>query len=446
MGVTRPLISMVLIARDEAQNIERCFSSWWADVDEVVLCDTGSTDNTIAVARKFAKQHGNPNKLKIVRFEWVDDFAAARAYADTHATGEWLAWCDLDDTIEGFARARVQIEGLPAEINTVTARYDYAVDEHGNVFSQLWRERVVRHGHGEWQGEIHEVKIIENAQAAQLNPSACRWVHHRDHTGERSTRNLKLLEAWREREPGNPRCLLYLGTELMGLNRHEDAVEVFREHIAVEPHLDVRAGSTRLLCMCLTTRQPTPLEEMRAACAPILVEHPTWTDTYLTLAEIANDLQRYEQALLWADRAIELGQPQTPLVINPMQYTVHARMLRATSLWGVGRQDEALQLGREIMAVCPDYLNLGGLVDQWEGHVGAANGVRALLKLADLLAEQDDPERALRLLECAPRGVCDHPMLMAKRTDLQRQMNGAPWYPPLPADSEPARQLAELLS
>lgn len=439
----KPLISMVLIAKDEAHNVDRCFASWWKDVDEVILCDTGSTDSTIAKARAFAKAQHQVRKLKVVRFEWCDDFAAARNHADTHATGEWLAWCDLDDTIEGLANVRQQLPQLPPEINAVTAVYNYATDEHGNVFSQLWRERVVRAGQGTWDGTIHEVKYIPDPQFAQMPPSMVRWVHHRDHSGERPTRNVKLLQAWREREPGVARCMQYLGTELMGLKRFDEAAAAFREHLTIAgEHPDVRSQVARLLCMCLGSQTPPLWEELRDVAGRAIVENPSWPDTYLTLAEIGNDQREYAAALLWADRALDLGMPQTSLVVNPMQYTIHPRMLKSTALWGLGRHQEAIQCAREVMAACPDYLGLGGLVHEWEGHLGAMNGIRAMLQMADMLIEADEPQKALALLACAPAPVTDHPLLTERRIEIQRRLDAESWFPPLPADSEPAQRLA----
>jgi hypothetical protein len=68
-------LSMVTIARDEGHNVRACFESFWDHVDEVVLCDTGSGDGTIAEARAFAGERSEPGKLLVGQFTWTDDFA-----------------------------------------------------------------------------------------------------------------------------------------------------------------------------------------------------------------------------------------------------------------------------------------------------------------------------------------------------------------------------------
>jgi glycosyltransferase involved in cell wall biosynthesis len=62
-------LSMVMIARNESHNVRRCFASFWDHVDEVVLCDTGSRDGTVAEARRFAKRRREPGKLIVGHFE-----------------------------------------------------------------------------------------------------------------------------------------------------------------------------------------------------------------------------------------------------------------------------------------------------------------------------------------------------------------------------------------
>jgi glycosyltransferase involved in cell wall biosynthesis len=95
------MLSMVMIARDERENIRDCFDTFWEHVDEVVLCDTGSRDGTIAEARRFAKDRGEPDKLIVGHFPWCDDFGAARTHAHSLASGDVHAYVDLDDRIIG---------------------------------------------------------------------------------------------------------------------------------------------------------------------------------------------------------------------------------------------------------------------------------------------------------------------------------------------------------
>ncbi len=84
-------LSLCMIVRDEAQNLPRCLQSVQDVADETIVVDTGSTDETIMIAREYgATVHELP---------WQDDFAAARNYALQFAQGEWVLALDADEVL-----------------------------------------------------------------------------------------------------------------------------------------------------------------------------------------------------------------------------------------------------------------------------------------------------------------------------------------------------------
>jgi glycosyltransferase involved in cell wall biosynthesis len=73
MSGHRPKLSLAMIVKNEARCLARCLRSIKHVVDEIVIVDTGSTDDTIKIAAEFGG--------KISHFEWVNDFSAARNFA-----------------------------------------------------------------------------------------------------------------------------------------------------------------------------------------------------------------------------------------------------------------------------------------------------------------------------------------------------------------------------
>ena len=90
-----PRLALVVIARNEARAIERCLSSARQWVDEMVVLDTGSTDDTVALARGCG--------ARVHHFDWVDDFSAARNAALSHTDAQWNLVLDADEWIEDGA-------------------------------------------------------------------------------------------------------------------------------------------------------------------------------------------------------------------------------------------------------------------------------------------------------------------------------------------------------
>ena len=91
-------ISLVMIVKNEEKFLERCLDSVKNLMDEIIIVDTGSTDKTKEIAKKYTD--------KIYDFEWVDDFSAARNFAFSKATMDYIYSCDADEVIDEENRMR----------------------------------------------------------------------------------------------------------------------------------------------------------------------------------------------------------------------------------------------------------------------------------------------------------------------------------------------------
>src|SRR5208282_3153424 len=89
--VPNPKLSLAMIVKNESRCLARCLQSVKGIADEIVIADTGSTDDTIKIAREFG--------AKISNFDWVDDFAAARNFAINQTTGGWILVLDADEWV-----------------------------------------------------------------------------------------------------------------------------------------------------------------------------------------------------------------------------------------------------------------------------------------------------------------------------------------------------------
>ena len=86
-----PNITLCLIVKNEEKYLSECLESVKDVVDEIVLVDTGSTDNTIDIAKNFG--------AVIYNYKWTNDFSAARNYALTKSTGNWIFYMDADERL-----------------------------------------------------------------------------------------------------------------------------------------------------------------------------------------------------------------------------------------------------------------------------------------------------------------------------------------------------------
>ncbi len=84
-------LSLCTIVKDEAEALPACLDSVQDVVDEMIVLDTGSTDNTIEVA----KERG----ATVHTYPWANDFAAARNEALKYVTGDWVLVLDADERL-----------------------------------------------------------------------------------------------------------------------------------------------------------------------------------------------------------------------------------------------------------------------------------------------------------------------------------------------------------
>ncbi len=110
-------ISLCMIVKNEEKVLARCLDSVADMMDEIIIVDTGSTDSTKEIAKKYTDQ--------IYDFEWVDDFSAARNFAFSKATKEYIYSADADEVLDEKNRRRFRDlkEAMLPEIEIVQMKY-----------------------------------------------------------------------------------------------------------------------------------------------------------------------------------------------------------------------------------------------------------------------------------------------------------------------------------
>ncbi len=86
-----PSISLCMIVKNEEEWLQRCLDSVKGLVDEIIIVDTGSTDNTKEIAKK--------SEANVFDYQWNNNFADARNFSVRKATGSWILWLDADEII-----------------------------------------------------------------------------------------------------------------------------------------------------------------------------------------------------------------------------------------------------------------------------------------------------------------------------------------------------------
>jgi tetratricopeptide (TPR) repeat protein len=141
------MLSLSMIVRDEAAQIEDCLRSVQGFVDEMVVVDTGSTDNTVALAQALG--------ARVEQIDWPGDFAPARNQALQWVSGDWVLVLDADERLRPEAMA--PLRALMAQpdvllINLLRHERGAVQSPYSNV-SRLFR----RHPAIRWSRAYHSM-------------------------------------------------------------------------------------------------------------------------------------------------------------------------------------------------------------------------------------------------------------------------------------------------
>jgi glycosyltransferase involved in cell wall biosynthesis len=195
-----------MIVKDEEAVLARCLDSVKEAVDEIIIVDTGSTDNTKEIAKKYTS--------KVYDFKWIDDFSAARNEAYSKASMDYQMWLDADDVIppEELTKLIALKNELDPGVNMVSMKYHTAFDDQGHPLLTSTRGRLTRRKLGiKWEDPIHEYMPIPPG-----NIYADIYIHHKKNPKEGDgNRNLNIytnLEA--SLKPMNARQTYYFAREL----------------------------------------------------------------------------------------------------------------------------------------------------------------------------------------------------------------------------------------
>ena len=214
-------ISLCMIVRDEENTIARCLDSVKGIPDEIVIVDTGSTDNTKEIVRQYTD--------RIYDFEWIDDFAAARNFAFSQATMDYILWLDADDVLTDVDRQKFLDlkKNLSPFIDSVNMPYLLAFDEFGAVTYSFRRNRLVKRSMNfSWIGAVHE---YINVSGQILKSDIC--VTHKG-ASEVTQRNLRIFEKCQAKGTNfTPRDLYYYGNELFEHQLYHRAIEVYQKFL-----------------------------------------------------------------------------------------------------------------------------------------------------------------------------------------------------------------------
>jgi len=301
----QPLLTLSMIVKNEENMLEDCLKSVQGLVDEIVIVDTGSTDKTLEIAKKY--------NAKIHHFKWIDDFAEARNEALKFSTGKWILYLDADERIDrdnliieklkhDLKNADENLGGIIITIESDHSNMDGSTEKHRGGYPRLFRN--LGYPKIYFKGRVHE-QITPSLMEHNLGmmSSDIKIIHEGYNIPEEEMqiklkRNYTLLLRHVQEEPLNGYAWYQLGQTLGRLQLMKESEDAIRMAIKCEnlsPSVYASAAST--------------------------------------LAQYSGNKREYTDALFWADESLKKAPKQ-----------IYGLNLKGYALLELGQKSEAKEI------------------------------------------------------------------------------------------------------
>lgn len=225
-------LSACMIVKNEESVIERCINSYKAIVDEIIVVDTGSSDET----KKIALELG----ADVYDFNWEGDFSAAKNFALGKATGNWVIFLDADEYFPNDMAKKIPDlvkkygQGQRKIILTKMINID---EDDGEILCDFSQARIFKNESTlRYSGKIHESLKSSGPkiEAVLVDEKELKIMH----TGyskrlaeEKARRNLDMLLQEIENGNNDPRLYSYIATSYSTLKQPEEAIKYSKKYL-----------------------------------------------------------------------------------------------------------------------------------------------------------------------------------------------------------------------
>lgn len=335
-------ISLCMILKNEEDVIGRCLDCVKDIVDEIIIVDTGSTDKTKEIVSKYTD--------KIYDFKWIDDFAAARNFAFSKATKEYIFWLDADEVL--FKEDQTKLlnlkESLNSSIDIVKMTDHRGLDENGDPLLRYKRNRLVKRSNNfKWVGFIHEyIEVSGNVYESDIA-----ITHQKLH--DAGDRNLRIYrKKLDEGHKLSTRDIYYYGKELYYNKFYNDAIKVLSEFSEMDAWIEEKIDAMCKLSDCYFIKGD--YAKARESIYKTFEYTTPRAEAVYRVADSFRAEERYEEAISWYESIFNLEMPKNCYgFISPEYWTWKPHLQLTVCYYQINKIEDAIKHHNEAYKINP---------------------------------------------------------------------------------------------
>ncbi len=373
-----PTLSLCMIVKDEERFLPMCLDSIKDYVDEIIIVDTGSTDNTVEIAKRY--------NAKIYHHPWENSFSKARNYSLKYATSDWIIWIDADEEVDERDAHKLKDVIRDDEVNVIyLPMFNRPIG--GKAVSVFSSEKIFRNHIGiHFEGIVHN-----NLKYSGLSKNVnIKLYHYGYNQGEKQMekkfeRTSSLLRLQIKDDPENPTPHHYLAISCLERKKYEECIKEALESIRLF-ELKNSNSQSRLLSYytaCVAFYRIKDLDNAEEYALKAINFYPDYLDAHCILSSIYFLRKEYDKCVESTTKYLKLleslnSDPSKAMVIpyNTLQHARLAYLRMAIIFFEQYREPEGLQALKDSVN-CADK--------KWEPYLNIAMhfGKQGNLRLAE---------------------------------------------------------------
>lgn len=293
-------IAVYAICKNEEKFIEQWIKNVY-DADEIILCDTGSTDNTIKIAKKY-------KKVKIFNINispWRFDLARNVSLSLVSKDVDVCVCTDLDELLCDDWRKLIE-SSWNKDTTKLKYTYNWSHDDHGNPNVTFLYEKIHSRFNYQWRHPVHEVLYYYGETPEQIVINEKLTLDHYPDTTKSRGSYLPLLELSVKLYPSDDRNMFYLGREYTFYQQWEKAIDTFKKHLALPSATWNMERSCSYRLLAKSYRMIGKYEEAILACNNAIMEYSNFRENYVELADIYATMKDFKNALDNIEQALTI--------------------------------------------------------------------------------------------------------------------------------------------